>query len=308
MNFIQTLAETTAMLTEGAIAERLRRRDDIELHPVLFNTPLIYDEYGRQCMEDIYSQYRNHAAQAGLPMLICAPTWRVDRARIAAAGFDNGLNREAVQFMRKLQLKWHQSDTPVFVGGLIGPKNDCYAPDEALSADEAREYHSWQIGELTESGVDCIIAQTFPAVSEALGIGRAAKEAGVPHIISFCINRYGDILDGTPLYEGIKKLDIELEASPAGYMVNCVFPTFIHPAEQSPDLFSRLVGIQANASSKDHDQLENAATLQQDSREEWIRLMLELNSRYGVKILGGCCGTDDTYIGGIAKGLSESSR
>lgn len=305
MTFIQTLANTQAMLTEGAIAERLRRRDDVELHPMLFNTPLIYDEHGRQCMEDIYSQYRNLAAEAGLPMLICAPTWRVDRARIKAAGFDERLNREAVRFMRELQAKWHRGLAPVFVGGLIGPKNDCYAPEEALSADEAHKYHSWQVHELAESGVDCIIGQTFPAVSEALGVGKAAREAGIPYIISFCINRHAMILDGTPLHEGIQQLDRELQESPAGYMVNCVFPTFIQPENQPPELFTRLVGIQANASSKDHDQLENADTLQQDNREEWIDLMLELNSRYGVKILGGCCGTDERYIGGIAKRLAE---
>ncbi|WP_163338611.1 homocysteine S-methyltransferase family protein [Desulfopila sp. IMCC35008] len=305
MNFTQTLARAKAMLTEGAIAERLRRRDDVELHPTLFNTPLIQDEHGRQCMEDIYRQYRNLAAQAGLPMLICAPTWRVDRARIKAAGFSEGLNREAVRFMRELQVKWQRAQSPLFVGGLIGPKNDCYAPDEALSADEAREYHSWQIRELAESGVDCIIGQTFPAVSEALGVGKAAREAGIPYIISFCINRHAMILDGTPLYEGIQQLDRELKESPAGYMVNCVFPTFIQPKNQPPELFTRLVGIQANASSKDHDQLDNAETLQQDSRDEWVDLMLELNRRYGVKILGGCCGTDEHYIGGIAKGLAE---
>lgn len=304
MNFTDTLRKSQAMLTEGAIAERLRRRDDVELHPMLFNTPLIFDDHGRACMEEIYGGYRNFAVEAGLPMLICAPTWRVDRNRIQAAGFKDDLNRDAVAFMRGLQQKWHDETTPLFVGGLVGPKNDCYAPQEALTAREAEAYHSWQVTELAESGVDCVVCQTFPAVSEALGVARAAQRAGVPHIISFVINRFGNILDGTPLHDGIRTLDRELDESPVGYMVNCVFPTFLRPGEQDLTLFDRLVGIQANASSKDHDQLDNAATLQQDDHERWIELMVELNRTYGVKILGGCCGTDDAYMGGVARRLS----
>lgn len=275
------------MLTEGAIAERLRRREDVSLHPLLFNTPLIFDEHGRRCMEEIYGQYRQLALDASLPMLICAPTWRVDRSRIQQAGFSDDLNRGAVKFMRELQGKWHKRDAPLFVGGLVGPKNDCYSPGEALESEAAEDYHAWQIHELAGSGVDCIICQTFPAVSEALGVARAARAEGVPHIISFVINRNGLILDGTPLHEGIEKIDAELSASPVGYMVNCVHPTFLNPEGQDPRLFTRLVGIQANASAKDHEQLDNAAVLQQDSVDEWVALMLELNTRYGVKILGG---------------------
>lgn len=293
------------MLTEGAIAERLRRRDDLELHPSLFNTPLIYDEYGRRCMEEIYGQYRHIAGRRNIPVLLCAPTWRVDRNRIREAGFGLELNRDAVKFMRGLQTLWHEETAPVFVGGLIGPKNDCYTAAEALSAKDAREYHRWQIMELAESGVDCIVAQTFPAVSEALGVAKACSEAGVVYIISFVLNRNGFILDNVPLAQGIAFIDKETENKPVGYMVNCVFPTFIRASEQPPELFDRLVGIQANASSKDHDQLENSTVLQQDSLDDWGEKMLELNRQYGVKILGGCCGTDDMYIDYLARGLDK---
>lgn len=304
MNFQDTLASSNAMLTEGAIAERLRRRDDLGLHPTLFNTPLIYDEYGRRCMEEIYGQYREAGGRRNIPVLLCAPTWRVDRIRIEEAGFGPELNRDAVKFMRGLQNSWHREDAPVFVGGLIGPKNDCYKATLALSGKDAREYHRWQVQELAESGVDCLIAQTIPAVSEAIGIAKACSDADVPYIISFVINRNGFILDNVPLADGVAFVDKETENKPVGFMVNCVFPTFIRAAEQPEKLFQRLVGIQANASSKDHDQLDNSAVLRQDNIDLWGSKMLELNRRYGVKILGGCCGTDDRYIDYLARGLA----
>lgn len=304
MDFLETVQTSRGILTEGAIAERLLRRDDVELHPTLFNTPLIYQDHGRSCMEEIYGQYRAIALENHLPILLCAPTWRVDRKRTEEAGFEQNLNRDAVAFMRGLQSKWQSEQSPVFVGGLLGPKHDCYSPQEALSAEQAEQYHRWQIAELAAAGVDCIVAQTFPAVSEALGIGRACAEQGIVFILSFVINRRGLILDGIPLFEGVSRIDQELGGTPAGFMINCVHPLFLKPEEQPKELFSRLIGIQANASSKDHDQLENATVTQQDSLEEWGERMLELNRRYGMKILGGCCGTDERYIRYLGKGLA----
>jgi homocysteine S-methyltransferase len=303
MNFLKTLEAASCMLTEAAIAERLRRRDDVQLHPTLFNTPLIYEENGRRALTDIYGQYREIAREAGLPVLLCAPTWRVDRNRIAEAGFTSELNLDAVKFMRGLQSRWQDASSPLFIGGLVGPKNDCYKADEALSATEAEAYHAWQITQLADGGVDVVICQTFPAVSEALGVARACAAAGVTSLISFVINRQGLVLDGTPIAEAVAQVDAATDTNPAGYMVNCVFPTFLLPKIQPAALFTRLIGIQANASSLDHEQLDGSIVLKQDALEDWGELMLALNRDYGVKILGGCCGTDDTYLRYLAKSV-----
>ncbi len=62
------------------------------------------------------------------------------------------------------------------------------------------------------------------------------------------------------------------------------------------ELFKRLIGIQANSSSLDHTELDGAAVLHQDDLQHWGENMLRLNERFGIKILGGCCGTDNTYL------------
>lgn len=296
MNIVSLLADSSLILTECAIAERLRRMEGVNLHPILFNTPLIYDETGARHLSEIYWQYRSIALEASLPILLCAPTWRVDRNRIRESGFDESLNRDAVQFIRLLQQSWEKPESPIFIGGLLGPKNDCYSPTLALDEVEAAEYHSWQVDELLLAGVDCIISQTVPAVSEALGMAQSIARSGLPYFISFVINRRGEVLDGTPVAEAVAHIDGLVALPPTGYMVNCAYPTFLHAESQPPGLFQRLIGIQANASSKDHDQLDGAPTLQQDSLSEWGEHMLQLHRRFGVKILGGCCGTDDRYL------------
>lgn len=296
MNIVSTIESSTLILTECAISERLRRRTDIKLHPILFNTPLIYDRTGRRHLQEIYGGYREIALRAGLPILLCAPTWRVDQERIRAAGFDPSIIQDAVKFMKELESLWQHQDSPLFTGALIAPKNDCYSPDDALSREEAAAYHSWQAEKLAETDAAVIIAQTMPAICEALGMADALGQTNVPYIISFVADRHGCVLDTTPLPEAIETIDNEVTNPPLGYMVNCVYPTFLCASRQSPGFFKRMIGIQANASSKDHDQLDNSESLQQDPLTDWGRQMLELNRKFGVKILGGCCGTDDTYL------------
>jgi S-methylmethionine-dependent homocysteine/selenocysteine methylase len=296
MNIQTAITSSPLVLTECAISERLRRAGDVGLHPTLFNTPLIYHEKGRKKLAAIYRQYREIAAGAVLPILLCAPTWRVDKVRLAEAGFDQSLLFDAVSFMRDLQQRWQTPNSDIFIGGLLGPKNDCYSPGQALSADAAYDFHQWQIERLTQAGVDCIVAQTIPAVSEALGMARALESSGIPAIISFVIDRNARVLDNTPLPEAITIIDNSLTTAPLGYMVNCVYPTFICAEKQPATLFKRLIGIQANSSSLDHSQLDGSSVLHQDDLQHWGENMLRLNALFGVRILGGCCGTDDTYL------------
>lgn len=296
MSFVESLSDTTCMLAEGAVSERLRRMGGIELHPTLFNTPLIYQEKAAQSMAEIYGEYRNIALGARLPILLCAPTWRASRHLSEQAGLGMELNRDAVHFMRALERRWQHPDSSVFVGGLLAPKNDCYTPAVALSEREAESFHGWQIDELVQAGVDCIVAQTMPALSEATGMGRSLGRTGCPYLLSFVIDKRGALLDGTPLAQAVATLDDTLPVPPAAYMVNCAYPSFLCPDEQPAELFTRVLGIQANASSQSHDQLDGAKQIQQDPLEDWGRQMLRLNRQFGVKILGGCCGTDDTYL------------
>lgn len=296
MPFLQCLAQSPLVLTECAISERLRRMDDIELHPQLFNTPLIYEARGRKALEQIYLSYRQVAQNANVPILLCAPTWRIDQKQTTIAGASPSINRDAVTFVKELATQWQTDDSPVFTGSLLAPKNDCYSPEHSLSRNESSSFHSWQIDKLIQTQASVIIAQTMPSIQEALGMADVLSLATIPYIISFVIDCEGRVLDGTPLWEAIQIIDNGVERAPTGYMVNCVYPTFIGAERQPTQFFTRLLGIQANASSKNHKDLDGAETLQQDPLPDWGKNMLHLHNRHRIKILGGCCGTDDTYL------------
>ncbi|MCP4628141.1 MAG: hypothetical protein GY850_32190, partial [bacterium] len=60
-----------------------------------------------------------------------------------------------------------------FISG--GSSWSAYKPNEGLSVTESEKFHSWQIDELAQAGVDFLIAETLPSVEEAKGIARAME-------------------------------------------------------------------------------------------------------------------------------------
>ena len=281
---------------EAAVVERLRRNPDVVIHDALLNTPLIYDSVAREIMSEIYLQYIDLARHAKLPILVCTPTWRANKERVYQSNNCTSVNVDAVSYIRNLVGSDCYYETVIKVGGMIGPKNDCYQPDEGLSTTDAQKFHTWQIQQLAAGGVDFLIAETLPSVREALGIAKAMEVTDIPYIISFVISRDGCVLDGSSLRDAFDLLDSNTNRPPLGYMINCAHPTFLCPEDQPASVFSRLIGYQANASSLDHCDLENADNPQVDDVIDWGEQMLTLHNLYGLKILGGCCGTGSEHL------------
>ena len=292
------------ILMEAAIVERLRRANDISLHPDLVHAPLIYDDKSRKELERLYHEYISIAIRAELPFIMCTPTWRTNFERVTQSQVNPNINSDAVSFMKGLRDGQDSGKTVIKIGGLIGCKNDCYKPEEGLSVAEAETFHWWQIEQLAQAGVDFLIAETLPNIEEAIGIAKAMEKTAMPYIISFVIDRSGYVLDGTSLWDAVTSIDSATRRQPLCYMINCSYPTFICAEKQPADLFSRLIGCQANASSLDHCNLDESTRLETESVTEWGEAMLTLHRKYGMKILGGCCGTGVAHLKYLAEAES----
>jgi len=296
----QLVEKNSLILMEAAVVERLRRSVDITLHPSLANGPLIYDGTGRKALSRIYQGYIDIAQEADLPLLLCTPIWRTNQERVIESGDPRSINTDAVRFMQELRDAQKTSADYIKIGGMIGCKNDCYRPEQGLTTQEAEKFHVWQIDQLAGAGVDFLIAETLPNIEEAIGIARAMEKTDVPYIISFVISRNGCLLDGTDLNVVIERIDSDTKQQPLGFMVNCAYPSFLYAARQPAALFTRLIGYQANASAMDQCELDGAEQLEVERISDWGDAMLELNKSYGMKILGGCCGTGNDHLRYIA--------
>jgi homocysteine S-methyltransferase len=301
----EALNSGLGILTEGSVIERLRRDCPQYLDPFLANAPCIYDSRARDILRNIYKQYLNIGCEVARPILIFTPTWRANPERVKQAGFSNKkINYDATQFLKNIRNEYKDYSGQILIGGLIGCRGDAYDPSCALSADDAYRFHLPQARELAEAGVDFLIASTIPSVTEAIGMAKAMTSCG-SCIISFVIRRNGLLLDGTSLVDAIRLIDTSLSVKPVGYMVNCVHPfVYMEAMENLLRLGSvlpeRLIGLQANTSQKSPEELDGSPDLIPEDPEIFGMAMEQVKQKYGLKILGGCCGTDDRHIREIA--------
>jgi homocysteine S-methyltransferase len=312
--FLELLAGARIILGEGAIIERLRRAADIQLDEQVVNSALIYQPAGRAALEAIYRQYLNIGQRNKLPMLISTPTWRAGRERIAAAGLaGRDLNGDNTRFLAGLRDSYGDYASQVALCGLMSCRGDAYKPAEAMSAEAASKFHAWQADALAAAGVDFLLAATLPALSEAIGLARAQAATGLPYVISFVARPEGTLLDGTPLKEAIAAIDAAVTPRPAAYLINCTHASIfrsalLHGSNASELVRERVIGLLANTAALSPEELDESAELIEEAPEIFGKSVAALHDELGMKVLGGCCGTDQRHIGCLAEALRAPGR
>jgi S-methylmethionine-dependent homocysteine/selenocysteine methylase len=171
-----------------------------------------------------------------------------------------------------------------------------------MSAREAEAYHAHQIGAFAEAHADMAAAITMTNANEAIGIARAAAQAGLPVAISFTLETDGKLPTGQALSEAIVEVDEATAHHPVYYMINCAHPT--HFAEVLPAgeaWTKRIRGLRANASRRSHQELNDAPDLDDGDPIELGGQYRDLLRRHPhINVLGGCCGTDHRHIESIS--------
>lgn len=297
-----------SILGEGAVIERLRRMPDIHLDDHVVNSALIYDEHGRIALETICRQYLEIGRKYDLPLLLSTPTWRAGRERIAAAGLaGRDLNGDNFRFLDALRRDYGDYGQKVIICGLMSCRGDAYKPEEALSAADSQAFHAWQAEALAASGVELLLAATLPALSEAVGLAQALAATGVPYLISFVARPEGTLLDGTPLTTAIETIDA-LPTPPLAYLINCTHASIFrravtHEQNSSALVRERVIGLLANTAALSPEELDTCTELVEEAPEIFGRDVASLQPELGMRLLGGCCGTDDRHIDCLARQL-----
>jgi homocysteine S-methyltransferase len=300
--------DSPVVFTEGAVIERLRRETNFPLDPHIAHAAFIYSPEKRAALKAIYREYIDAVRPSGLPLILLTPTWRASADRLLLAAMSKrDVNRDNVSFMQGIRKEAGQYSERILLGGLIGCRGDAYKPSDALPATESAFYHAFQVNALAASGVDFLCAATLPAITEAIGVARVMARTTLPYILSFVLRRTGALLDGTSMADAIDVIDSSVPRKPAGYWVNCTHPTVLQGLLQNAGgvVRERLIGIQANTSSKSPEELDGAAFLDTEDPEVFASLMLGLYRSFGIRILGGCCGTDAWHIRAL---VSEAAQ
>ena len=292
-------------LTDSGLETELLFNQGVDL-PEFAAFPLLTDSEG---VDRLRSYFRAHAAiavQADVGFVLEAPTWRANPDWGALLGFDgralDEINRLAVDLLLDVRAEFSDPGHPYPISGCVGPRGDAYRPDQLMTVDAAATYHRPQIETLADTEADLITALTLTYPAEAIGIAQAARDAGMPVVLSFTVETDGRLPDGTSLADAIRSVDAAAEAYPAYYVINCAHPShFATVLDPDAAWMMRIRGIRANASRRSHAELDNATELDSGDPVALGRDYADLRSRFpDLTVLGGCCGTDLRHIREIA--------
>jgi homocysteine S-methyltransferase len=293
-------------ISDGGLETALIYLQGVEL-PLFAAFPLLDSEKGRAELTRYYTPFLEIAKSRGLGFVLDTPTWRANPDWAAQLGYDlprlMDLNKRSVAFMRELAVSYVRAGTRIVVSGIVGPRGDGYRPGQLMNIADARAYHAPQVQALKDGGADFVAAVTMNYPAEGAGIAIAAKEAGIPSVVSFTLETDGRLATGDVLAHAIDIVETATDRSPAYYMINCVHP--LHFADRLPekaDWLNRVRGIRANASTRSHAELDAATDLDAGYPRDLAQRYRALRGRFGsINVLGGCCGTDHRHIDAIAE-------
>ena len=289
-------------LTDGGIETVMIFLEGLDL-PHFASFPLLNSARGRDRLAAYFNGFMDEAAAQGTGFILDTVTWRASRGwgavmALSARQIDDA-NRAAVAFAKELRAARKDGGAEVIVNGLIGPHGDAYAPDRILTASEAQDYHRPQIAVLAEAGVEMISALTLSTPAEAIGIAKAARAENLPAVLSFTVETDGRLTTGMTIDAAITQTDAATDGYPAWYMINCAHPDhFRH--RLAGDWVARIGGVRANSSRLSHAELDEAVTLDAGDPQELAQDYHALQALLpGLRVLGGCCGTDLRHIAAI---------
>lgn len=300
-------------LTEGGQETEIQYRHGHDL-PEFAMYPLLDNPAAMSDLAGMYSRVLDVAAEHGFRAMIsgldyrASPDWG-DKLGYSRRGLEDALE-QSIAFLRTVAQPYAGQIDQILIGGMLGPRGDAYSLNRTITADEAKDYHSFQLDVLKRAKVDFVSAMTLNSVPEAVGVARAAAGMDLPLSVSFTLDSNHRLKSGPSLKEAIEAVDAEAgDARPDFYGINCSHPLEFEPALEPGDWIRRLRSLRPNASAKDKIDLCQLGHIEDGDPVDLGHRIGVLARRYPhIDIFGGCCGTWAPHLDQMARNLRPVSR
>ena len=295
-------------LTEGGQETELMYKHGHEL-PEFAMYPLLDDPRALADLSDMYTRYLEVAAEHQFVALMGGLDYRANPDWAAKLGISpDGLvefQLRSIAFLRDIAQPFQQQIPQILIAGVVGPRGDAYGQNHTITADEAEEYHAVQLATLRQADVDLVSAMTFNNIPEAVGIARAAANAGLPLSLSFMVDSAGQLTTGPALKDAVEAVDAQAGAArPDFYGINCSHPIEFEPALVAGPWLERIRSLRPNSSMAEKQALCTIGHLEAGDPRLLGTQMGALGRRLPhVDVWGGCCGTWDDHLRAIAQQL-----
>lgn len=206
------------------------------------------------------------------------------------------LNKAGAELAREIADK---AGRPVIVAGSVGPTGDLFAPLGELTAEAAVEVFTEQMRGLKAGGADLAWIETMSASEEMLAAAEAARNVGLPYVITASFDTAGRTMMGikpadfaSTMVSGPAITDGDRPSAVGG---NCgvgasdTLLAILAMTEAEPDA---IIVCKANAGipvvTGEHVHYSGSPELMAD----YAGLAIDA----GARIIGGCCGTKPEHL------------
>ena len=235
-----------------------------------------------------------------------APTWRANPDWGERLGYDAEPPSTASTAPRSSFLHERRDAHPelhdqgVLVGGHArASRRRLRAPATGSTPEGYADYHRPQLASFQAAGADLATALTLVGADEAIGIVAAARDVGLPIAVVVHGRDRRPAGRRPSLREAIEEVDAA--GGPDWFLVNCAHPTHVARGleDDGPWEPDRRAAAQRLARCRTPE-LDEAEELDEGDPAELQASVRAMVSRLpGLRILGGCCGTDARHVAAL---------
>jgi len=182
-------------------------------------------------------------------------------------------------------------NVPVFIAHDMGPTGLMLEPYGDVTLDDVYDVFYLSASQALACGADLILIETFMDIGELEMAVKAAKTTNLPIIATMSFNENGRTMYGASVQDMVELLE---SYGVAALGFNCGFGPVAYKtlSETLLKLTQLPVILQPNAGLPE---IINDALIYNVDPEAFAELMLDYVNM-GIKILGGCCGTQPKHI------------
>lgn len=246
--------------------------------------PELWNVTHAEDVKKVYNSYKEAGAD-----VIQSNTFQGSRIKLEEYSLDSRtyeLNYESIRLAKEVM------GNEGFVAGSIGPIGKLFEPSGDLTFECAYETFKEQVKAIADAGADAINFETFTDLAEMRAALLAAKDVtNLPVICSIAFESNGRTLMGTDP----KVAAVVLESLGADMVgTNCSLGPqhLVEIIKSMNDVCGLPLCAKPNAGLPE---LVNGEAVFKESPENFSRLAAEF-VKYGVRLIGGCCGTTPEFI------------
>lgn len=281
-SFLSTLKSKKVLLCDGAMGTELQRRG-----LKVGDCPEEYNLTHPEIIQAIHKDYLNAGSD-----IVETNTFGANRLRLKFYGLEDKVREINSAAVNNAKLVCPKN---LFIAGSVGPLGELLEPLGNISENFAYEVFAEQAKILEEAGVDILFIETMMAIEEAVLAVRAAKENTFLPVSASMTFELGKTGLRTPWGVDIQTAVNELANAGADIIgSNCGkgFDEMIQVINEMSRLTNKAIVAQSNAGIPE---LVDGNLIYVETPEMIAPKVHEL-LKFGVNIIGGCCGTNPTHI------------